>query len=341
MIRAVIADTWRQSRQQVVFIVMLVVMLVVLIGGIALPRPIVNANGVTEFGTIMSERPVSLFADRWTAAYANTLMKGDEASRNAARTAAVFDQKLTPAERQTRLRTMQQEERRARDEAVSQATDVPPYRRAVEYYVFLVVGAMFKITMLLFIAACAGYFPAMLGTGAVDIVLSKPLSRLQIYSARYLGGIVLYTAAITAFCALLFIGVGLRTGIYHYRIFYSIPLLIFTAMLLYSLLALIGTAGRSATWAMVVGYLLYVVVDFFVGLLFTGQSALEAMGWESVATVIQVLRNVLPNFGLLNDMALNSLLNMPLFDFAPFAVALIWLFGTFGLGYWIFKQRDY
>jgi hypothetical protein len=57
--------------------------------------------------------------------------------------------------------------------------------------------------------------------------------------------------------------------------------------------------------------------------------------------VIDVLRNVLPNFGLLNDMALNSLLNVPRFEFAPFAVALVWLFATLGLGYWIFSQRDY
>jgi hypothetical protein len=84
-----------------------------------------------------------------------------------------------------------------------------------------------------------------------------------------------------------------------------------------------------------------VVIDSLVATLFTAQPVLERMGWESVATVIEVLRNVLPNFGLLNDMALNSLLNVPLFEFAPFAVALVWLFGCFGLGYWIFRERDY
>jgi ABC-type transport system involved in multi-copper enzyme maturation permease subunit len=341
MIRAVIEDTWRQSRQQAVFLVMLAVMLVVLIGGIALPRPIVHADGVNEFGTILSERPMPFFAQRWTEAYASTLQKGDQVSRTAARAAIFTDRNLTPAERNSRLQAAMQEDRRARNEAVSRATDMPEYRRAVEYYIYLVVGAMFKITMLLFIAACAGYFPAMLGTGAVDIVLSKPLSRLQIYSARYLGGITLYTAAMTAFCALLFVGIGLRTGVFHYRIFYAIPLLVFTAMLLYSLLALIGTAGRSATMAMVVGYLFYVVVDFIVGRLFAAQPLLETMGWESVATVIKVLRNVLPNFGMLNDMALNSLLHVPLFDPAPFAIAIVWLLGCFGLGYWIFSQRDY
>jgi ABC-type transport system involved in multi-copper enzyme maturation permease subunit len=341
MIRAVIGDTWQQSRQQAVFIVMLVVMLVVLVGGIALPRPIVHPDGAKEFGTILSDRPVNFFAQRWTETYARTLLKGDEASRTAAQAAIFTDQKLTQAERAARMRASMEETRRAQSEAVSRATDMPEYRRAVEYYLYLVVGAMFKITMLLFIAACAGYFPAMLGTGAVDIVLSKPLSRLQIYSARYLGGIALYTVAIAAFCALLFVGVGLRTGVFHFRIFLSIPLLVFTAMLLYSLVALIGTAGRSATMAMVVGYVFYVVVDSLVSILFSAQPVLARMGWESVATVIKVLRNALPNFGMLNDMALNSLLHVPVFDFAPFAVALVWLFGCFGLGYWIFSQRDY
>ncbi|MEO8314353.1 MAG: ABC transporter permease [Pseudomonadota bacterium] len=341
MIRAVIGDTWRQSRQQAVFIVMLVVMLVVLVGGIALPRPIVHPDGGKEFGTILSERPVTFFADRWTQDYAKTLLKGDEASRTAARIAILTDQKLTPPERTRKMQEMRGEEQRAQNEAVSRATDIPVYRRAVEYYVQVVVGAMFKITMLLFIAACAGYFPAMLGTGAVDIVLAKPLSRLKIYSARYLGGITLYAAAITLFCALLFAGIGLRTGIYHFRIFYGIPLLMFTASLLYSLLALIGTASRSATMAMVVGYVFYVVVDSVVNLLLTAQPAFERFGWGSVGTVVKVLRNALPNFSHLNDMALASLLNVPAFDIAPFAISLVWLLGCFGLGFWIFNERDY
>lgn len=341
MIRPVIGDTWRQSRQQVVFVIMLVVMLVFLIGGIALPRPIVHADGTKEFGLVLSERPVNFFADQWTGEYAKTLLKGDQASRNAARMAIFTDQKLTPAERTQKVQQMRQEEERARNEAVSKATDIPIYQRSVEFYVYVVVGWMFRITMLLFIAACAGYFPGMLSTGAVDIVLAKPLSRLQIYSARYFGGIALYAAAITAFCLLLFVGVGLRTGIFPYRIFYGIPLLMFTASLLYSMLAYLGIASRSATMAMVMGYLFYVVVDLIVGLLLTAQPLLQRLGWESVTGVAPVLRNVLPNFSVLNSMALGSLLNVPAFDFAPFAVALVWLLGCFGLGYWLFSQRDY
>lgn len=341
MIRAVIGDTWKQSRQQVVFIVMLAVMLLFLIVGITLPRPIVHQDGTKEFGTVLSDKPVTFFADRWTDEYAKTLQKGDEATRNADTIRVFTDEKLTRPERQRRMQEMMRERELARNEAVAKATDIPVYQRSVEYYVQLVVSTMFKITMLLFIAICAGYFPAMLATGAVDIVLSRPLSRLQIYSSKYLGGIVLYTAAIVAFCVLLYVGIGLRTGIYPFRIFYSIPLLVFTAMLLYSILALIGTAGRSATWAMVVGYVFYVVVDSLVNLLLTAQPAFERFGWDSVATVVKVLRNVLPNFSHMNQMALASLLNVPAFDFAPFAVALVWLIGCFGLGYWIFKERDY
>ena len=56
---------------------------------------------------------------------------------------------------------------------------------------------------------------------------------------------------------------------------------------------------------------------------------------------VHFLRAVLPNFSHLNDMALASLLNMPAFDPAPFAIALVWLLGCFSLGYWIFKERDY
>ncbi len=209
---------------------------------------------------------------------------------------------------------------------------MPEYQRGVEYYIHVVVGGMFKVTMLLFIAACAGYFPAMLSSGAIDIVLSKPVDRLQIYLGKYLGGIVLYVAAIVAFNTLLFVGIGMRTGIYHFRIFYSIPLLAFSAMVLYALLALVGTVSKSATLALVTGYVFYVVVDSLVSALFNFQPVFVQMGWESVATVSSVLRHVLPNFGTMNNMALASLLNAPIFEFTPFAVALAWLLGCLGPG---------
>ena len=213
MIRAVIADTWRQSKQQVVFIVMLAVMALALVVGTVLPRPIVDDDGVKHFGTMLSEQPVDFFAQQWVNEYARTLGAGTASVTEAMQGA----RQLSPAERQQRLQEFMVEQRRQREEAVSRATSIPVYQRAVEYYLYVVVSGMFKVTMLLFIAACAGYFPAMLGSGAVDIVLSKPISRLRIYSARYVGGITLYAAAIAAFCALLFIGVGLRTGIFHWR----------------------------------------------------------------------------------------------------------------------------
>ncbi len=341
MIRAVIGDTWQQSKQQVVFIVMLVVMLVVLIAGIALPRAIVTADGEKRFGTILSERPINYFSQQWTDEYARTLGMGDDASRNAALRNIANDNTLSQAARGEKLRTYYSEQRRLRDEAVSRASGMPEYQRGVEYFIHVVVGGMFKVTMLLFIAACAGYFPAMLSSGAIDIVLSKPVDRLQIYLGKYLGGIVLYVAAIVAFNTLLFVGIGMRTGIYHFRIFYSIPLLAFSAMVLYALLALVGTVSKSATLALVTGYVFYVVVDSLVSALFNFQPVFVQMGWESVATVSSVLRHVLPNFGTMNNMALASLLNAPIFEFTPFAVALAWLLGCLGLGYWVFNRRDY
>lgn len=341
MIRAVIGDTWRQSKQQVVFIVMLVVMLLVLVVGIVLPRPIVSPDGQKQFGTMLSENPDQYFAREWVNEYALTLGASSQATLMRDLRNRTSDENLSPAERGAQFQQAMQEQQRLRTEAVNKASDVPEYRRAVEYYIRVVVGGMFKVTMLLFIAACAGYFPAMLGSGAIDIVLAKPVSRWQIFSSRYVGGITLYAAAMGGFMALLFVGIGLRTGVWHYRMFASLPLLVFSAMVLYGLLALVGTNSRSATMAMVAGYVFYVVVDSLVELLLNLQPQFEQMGWESVSTFCSILRVVLPNFGLLNDMALAALLNMPVLQAGPFAVALAWLAGSLALGFWIFNRRDY
>jgi len=341
MIRAVIGDTWQQSKQQVVFIVMLALMVLVLVAGIALPRAIVTSDGEKHFGTLLSERPVPYFAQQWVNEYAKTLGGDDEASLMATIRTNATDTTLSQKEKQDKMQALLMQQQRLRSETVAKATNIPEYQRAVEYYIHFVVGGMFKLTMLLFIAACAGYFPAMLGSGAVDIVMSKPLSRLKIYCGKYVGGIFLYTAAIVAFNTLLFFGIGMRTGIWHARIFYSIPLLVFSAMVLYAMLALVGTISKSSTMALVTGYLFYIVLDSIVGALLNIKPQLVQLDWESVAGFITTLGYVLPNFGMMNDMALASLLNAPVFQATPFIVALVWLLACLGLGYWVFERRDY
>ena len=322
---AIVIDTWRQSRQQAVFLIMLGILALIAILATALPKPIED-GGETRIGFVWSDQPTYELEEAWTAIYAQTLVL------NSGEPVDMMDPDAL-AERNEQMME-------AFDEAVAKV-DVPPAQRSMEVIVYGIASAVFSISMILFLAACSGYFPNMLEAGAVDIVLARPIDRLRIFLGKYLGGMALYAAAITAVYFLIFLGVGVRTGVWVSRIFLAVPLQIFAAGVLYAILAALGVIRRSATLCMVVGLLFYLVVDSILGSLMQMQrmNVFTEMPW--LDGIAKTMRHTLPNFGMLKESATASVLNMPLMDWQPILVAAAWLVLALALGYWRFNKTDY
>jgi ABC-type transport system involved in multi-copper enzyme maturation permease subunit len=209
-------------------------------------------------------------------------------------------------------------------------------RRGVEVLIWVVGFSIYVVSMLLFIAASAGYFPAMLEAGAIDIVLAKPLERWKIFFGKYLGGLALFSAALFCAYALLFFGLGVRTGVWHPAIFRVMPLQLLSAATLFGLIALIGVLRGSTSLAMIVGYLGYLIVDKIMQVLM-----FVPFGSERWQNIQELLRTVVPNFVRVRDTALMSVINAPATDWQPVLVMFAWMLLSLGLGYWAFHRRDY
>lgn len=319
---AIIADTWRQSRQQVVFLIMLGVLAIGVLLSVALAHTIeatepdgtvvekVALHGVDDTGDLLSTA--------WTGLYSATLI------------GEVESQDLDP---------FSEEGQRLQQELMEVAlreAQTPPKQRGVEVLIYVVGFAIYAISMLLFIAASAGYFPALLEAGAIDIVLAKPLERWKIYFGKYLGGLALFSAALFGAYALLFFGLGLRTGIWHPAIFRVMPLQLLSAATLFGLIALLGVLRGSTALAMIVGYVGYVLVDKIMQVLL-----FMPFGGERWRGTQELLRTVIPNFVRVRDTALMSVINAPATDWQPVFVMLAWMLISLGLGYWVFHRRDY
>jgi ABC-type transport system involved in multi-copper enzyme maturation permease subunit len=319
---AIVADTWRQSRQQVVFLIMLAVLAVTVLVSVALAHTIevseadgtvvekVGLHGVDDTGDLLSTA--------WTGLYSATIVR--EAT----------NEDLDPfSEEGQRLQEQLLEV--AEREAQTSAK-----RRGVEVLIYVVGFAIYAISMLMFIAASAGYFPALLEAGAIDIVLAKPLARWKVFFGKYLGGMALFSAALFGAYTLLFFGLGLRTGIWHPAIFQVMPLQLLSAATLFGLIALLGVLRGSTALAMIVGYVGYVLVDKIMQVLLFMPFGSE--GWQRTQ---ELLRTVIPNFVRVRDTALMSVINAPAADWQPVFVMLAWMLISLGLGYWVFYRRDY
>jgi ABC-type transport system involved in multi-copper enzyme maturation permease subunit len=176
----------------------------------------------------------------------------------------------------------------------------------------------------------------MLEAGAVDIVLAKPLERWKIYLGKYIGGLALYTVAVGSTYLLVFIGFGVRTGVWHGAIALVLPLQVFAAATLFALLGLVGVIWRSSTLAMILGYAYYIVVDSIVSLL---TMPIFQVGW--MQSLSKFLRAFVPNFDSIKSAATLSVINAPAIDWQRIGVAAAWLVISLGLGYWKFRRTDY
>lgn len=319
---AIIADTWRQSRQQVVFLIMLGALALTVLVSVALTHTI---EGHEPDGTVVEKVAVhgiddegQLLTSAWMGLYSSTLMRELETDD---------------------LDPFSEEGQRMQEELMKIAelqAQTSAKQRGVEVLIYALGFAIYAISMLLFIAASAGYFPALLEAGAIDIVLAKPLERWRIFFGKYLGGMALFGAALFGAYALLFFGLGLRTGIWHPAIFRVMPLQLLSAATLFGLIALLGVLRGSTALAMIVGYIGYVLVDKIMRVLLFVPFGSER--WQSTQ---ELLRTVIPNFAQVRETALLSVINAPATDWQPVFVMLAWLLLSLGLGYWVFYRRDY
>jgi ABC-type transport system involved in multi-copper enzyme maturation permease subunit len=323
-LRAIVIDTWRQSRQQTVFIVMLVLLAGISLLTVALPHPYAQEDGTERVGFIGSDGPSAELEAAWVGIYAQAMMLESDAPIDP------FNIDPQTAERQ--MEALQQAEAE---------TDTTLARRVVEVMLYFAASTIFTVSMLLFLAASAGYIPNMLESGAIDIVLAKPVDRLRIWLGKYLGGLALYAAAIAMAYVVIFVGVGLHTGVWVGRLFLVMPLQVFSAGVLFAIIAALGVVSRSSTLCLVVGLLFYLVIDSVVGTLIGAERMGLLRDWPSLETVGRAMRYTLPNFGLLKENATASVLQMPIVQWQPFLVALAWLLAALGFGYWRFARSDY
>jgi len=322
---AIVGDTWRQSRQQVVFFIMLGLLALIAIVSIVVVKPFPQTDGSVRVGFVTQDEPSRALEGMWLDAYAMSLVGEDRAFELFDEAeAAKFDEDL----------------RAAYDKATAVA-DVPLARRAVESFLYNVAGVIYLVSMLLFLAACSGYLPNMLEAGALDVVLAKPIDRFSIYFAKILGGVAFYAAAILITYVILFTGIGLRTGVWAGRVFYVMPLQIFAAALLYTIVAALGVQTRNTTLCLIVGFFFYVIGDSLLEGLRIAQAAGVLEAWPVLDRIGRTIPWLLPNFSLLKQNAISSVLAIPLMRWEPIATATAWMAIALGFGSWRFWRTDY
>jgi ABC-type transport system involved in multi-copper enzyme maturation permease subunit len=124
--------------------------------------------------------------------------------------------------------------------------------------IFLNYGIEFWLTWLatvLALISTASIFPDFIATGAVDLYLSKPISRLRLFLTKYLCGLLFVALQIGCFCAASFAVIGLRGGAWEPGIFLAVPIVLLFFSYLFCFCGLIGVWMRSTVAAVLLTFL--------------------------------------------------------------------------------------
>ena len=125
----------------------------------------------------------------------------------------------------------------------------------------IILGVEGGIALMLFsggiflsLFATSSLIPSLLQPGFVDIFLSKPVSRFQILTGRFIGAVAI--VAFNIFYLVIFSGLilSVKSGIWNWGFLWSAVLIVVTFAILFSLMTLLGMISRSGPLSLMVTY---------------------------------------------------------------------------------------
>lgn len=105
------------------------------------------------------------------------------------------------------------------------------------------------IGVILMIIATASVFPALMQRGAIDVLLSKPISRPRIFLFKYLASMVFVLLQAILFVGLTFLVMGFHWKVWVPGYLLSIPLLVLLFSYVYCVSVLVAVKTRSTVAA--------------------------------------------------------------------------------------------
>ena len=375
---AIVHDTWRQSKHQWVMLLLIGAVVLIVPASIIFPQVRTAPDGSEFLGTVFQKDTAQTGMEAgWEGLYADALRDelgyDEEITKKSEELNKLLDQlqdvdyevkRLQATEPdnsglksliEKRREFEQERDRRQHDlfnlrqyvrEEVNRITeertaDTSKMQKGVEYWLSSMATFLFQITLFIYLFVCAGFVPEMIRAGSIDLVLSKPIRRWHIYYGKYLGGLLLYAVTLLIAYAVMFVGVGLRTGIWHWQFFGGLPMTLFSAALLFSIIAWVGLWTRSTLMSAILGLVYYVIVDTAIGYLGDLGGAPFIADIPAVKEIAEVTKFIFPSFVWLRESAEAAVLSVYVFPWKHLIVGVIWLVICLGTSYNRFRINDY
>ncbi len=116
------------------------------------------------------------------------------------------------------------------------------------------------LASILALISTAGIFPELIGSGAIDLFVSRPLSRLRLFITEYTAGLLFVTLQVSIFSLASFLVIGLRGGAWEPGLLVAVPVVVCFFSYLFAVCVLLGVLTRSTVAALLLTLLFWFLV---------------------------------------------------------------------------------
>ena len=235
----------------------------------------------------------------------------------------LFGQDATPSEMQT-------------PEGEKALEDVLSLERLVFGIESVVAAATYWIGILLALFATGPLFSSMLERGHIDLLLAKPLSRLQLLAGHVIGVWLAMLVLATYLLGGLWLIMSLKTGVWNPSFLISIVLVVGMFAVMYAAIIFTGVGTESTALSLIVTYGL-----IFVSLFLAGSETLAEQLTATWRPVFWGFYHVLPNFTEVSGTVSNLAQADPVSSWYPVVSSLLFGGVVYGAAAFWFSRKDF
>jgi ABC-2 type transport system permease protein len=221
-------------------------------------------------------------------------------------------------------------------EGVISITDV---QQSVLSLQAMMTSVSYLLVLIFCIISAASFIPSMTDKGTVDLILSKPLSRVNILLSKYLGAVIFVGISLVYFIGAIWLILSLKSGFWNFNFLITIVSLTFSFAVMYSIVVLIGLTTQSSVIAILVNlFLLFVLLPVLAGretVIFTFVTN------EAVRFVFNFFYYILPKPGEINDVTVKIITREHVNSWQPVITSFLFCAAVMGYSIFYFSKKDY
>jgi ABC-type transport system involved in multi-copper enzyme maturation permease subunit len=216
--------------------------------------------------------------------------------------------------------------------------------RGLEQIENIVVNIQSVLTVLIFLGgifislfATSNLIPTLLQPGFIDLFISKPVSRLEIISGRFLGSVSIVAFNLFYLIFGLWLILSLKTGLWNTGFLLSGLMILITFTILYSLMTFLGLITGSGPFALMITYM----VLFFSPLLLQRDQIYALLSAPVYGYLIDGLYYILPKTAELGDITQKLAGSVTVPDWMPLWSSLIFALCMFFISSFLFYRKNF